>query len=41
MCAALNEIWLAAKQGEVELECFCKPFACHGEVVKRVVERKL
>lgn len=41
VCAALNEIWLAAKQGEVELECFCKPLACHGDVVKRVVESKL
>ena len=41
VCAALNEIWTAAKQGQVELECFCKPLACHGDVVKRVVEEKL
>lgn len=41
VCAALNKIWKAAKQGEVELECFCKPLACHADVVKRVVEHKL
>lgn len=41
VCAALNEIWTAAKQGQVELECFCKPLACHGDVVKQVVEEKL
>lgn len=41
VCASLNEIWRAAKQGSVELECFCKPLACHGDVVKRVVEDKL
>lgn len=41
VCGALNEIWKAAKQGEVELECFCKPLACHGDGVKRVVEDKL
>lgn len=41
VCAALNEIWRAAKQGDVELECFCKPLACHGDVVKRVVEDEL
>jgi hypothetical protein len=36
VCSALNMIWKAAKQGEVELECFCKPLACHGDVVKQV-----
>lgn len=41
VCTALNEIWRAAKQGDVELECFCKPLACHGDVVKRVVEDEL
>lgn len=41
VCNALNEIWKAAKQGEVELECFCKPLACHGDVVKLVVEKKV
>lgn len=41
VCAALNEIWKAAKKGEVELECFCTPLACHGDMVNRAVEEKL
>lgn len=41
VCGALNELWRAAKAGEVELECFCSPRACHADVVKRVVEEKL
>lgn len=41
VCAALNEIWRAAQQGEVELECFCAPKACHGDIVKRTVQEKL
>lgn len=41
VCAALNEVWRAAKRGDVELECFCKPLACHADIVKRVVEHKV
>lgn len=41
VCAALNDIWQAARQVEVELECFCAPLPCHGTDVKRVVETKL
>lgn len=39
--AALNDIWRAAKQGKVELECFCAPLPCHGMVVKKVIKAKL
>lgn len=41
VCAALNMIWKAAREGDVELECFCVPLGCHGDGVKRVVEAKL
>ena len=41
VCAALNVIWRAAKQGDAELECFCAPLPCHGDVVKQVIEAKL
>lgn len=41
VCGALNTIWKAAQQGRVELECFCVPKACHGDVVKRLIEEKL
>jgi hypothetical protein len=39
--AALNEIWREAKTGDVTLLCFCSPLACHGDVIKRVVEEHL
>ncbi len=41
VCAALNTIWQAARQGDVELECFCAPLGCHGHGIRRVVEAKL
>lgn len=41
VCRALNQIFGAAKRGEVELECFCSPKACHGDVIKQVIEEKL
>ena len=41
VCTALNDIWRAAKQYEVGLECFCAPLPCHGAVVKKVIEAKL
>lgn len=42
VCNALNRILLAAKQEkDVELICFCKPKACHGDVIKAVIEERL
>ena len=41
ICAALNAIWKKAKEGDVNLVCFCAPNCCHGDVVKEVVESKL
>ena len=39
---ALNDIWQRAKRGErVRLMCFCKPAACHGDVIAEVVRAKL
>lgn len=39
--AALNDIWRKAKKGKVHLVCFCKPKACHGDVIKEMVEEHL
>lgn len=39
--AALNLIYLMAKQDGVKLICYCKPQACHGDVIKELVEAKL
>lgn len=38
VCRALNTVWRAAKRGEVELECFCKPLPCHADVIIEIVE---
>lgn len=39
---ALNEIWRRVKRGErVRLLCFCKPAACHGDVIAELVRSKL
>jgi hypothetical protein len=37
----LNLIFTTAKRGEVELECFCHPKACHADVIKKIIEEKL
>lgn len=38
----LNAIWRSVKAGEtVYLVCFCKPKACHGDVIRKVIESKL
>jgi len=30
-----------AKTGDVNLVCFCKPKACHGDIIKKLIEEKL
>lgn len=49
ICAELNRLYLAAKQGDVALVCFCKlrpgstksEKPCHGDVLKELIETKL
>ena len=41
VCEELNRIWKLAKEGEVNLVCFCKPKSCHGDVIKNIIEEKL
>jgi hypothetical protein len=38
---ALNDIYLQAKNGNVNLVCYCKPHDCHGDVIKDLIERKM
>lgn len=37
----LNRIWRAARKGDVNLVCFCKPEECHGDFIKQLIEEKL
>ncbi len=45
VCGMLNIIWVAARQGDVNLVCFCKQpgkdKSCHGDIIKAVVEKRL
>jgi hypothetical protein len=41
VCKALNEIYLRSVRGPVNLVCFCKPKACHGDVIRAIVMEKL
>lgn len=36
--AALQRLVQLAKQGDVTLVCWCKPRACHADVIKAAVE---
>ncbi len=40
--SALNRIGYKIIRGEdVNLICYCKPKACHGDVIKRIIEEKI
>lgn len=41
VCDELNRIYRAAKKGDVNLVCFCKPDDCHADIIKKLVEEKL
>ena len=41
VCKALNEIYLRSVRGSVNLVCFCKPKACHADVIRAIVMEKL
>lgn len=41
ICDELNRIYLMAKKGDVNLVCFCKPKACHGDVIKKYIDFEL
>ena len=37
VCNELNRLAELAQQGELKLQCFCKPLPCHGDVIKQVL----
>jgi hypothetical protein len=41
ICDELNKIWSKAKSGDVNLVCFCNPKACHGDIIKKLIEDKV
>ena len=41
VCDELNRIWKLAKEGDVNLACYCFPKKCHGDFIKSIIEQKL
>jgi hypothetical protein len=41
ICDELNRIYLKAKNGNVNLVCYCAPLFCHGDFIKELIEIKL
>lgn len=39
VCDEMNKIYKLAKKGTVNLVCYCKPQACHGDVIKEVIDQ--
>lgn len=37
----LNRLLKIAKEGDLELRCYCAPKKCHGDVVKKFLEAQL
>jgi len=37
----MNRLYKLAKTGDLVLACYCKPLACHGDVIKRLLDNKL
>jgi hypothetical protein len=41
VCDMLNEIYLSALKGDVNLVCYCKPKKCHGDIIRDIIIAKL
>jgi hypothetical protein len=41
VCKELSRLLAIARAGELKLVCWCAPLACHGDVIKRVLEEKI
>jgi hypothetical protein len=41
ICEELNRLYRIAKAGDLTLVCSCKPLACHGDVIKKILENKI
>lgn len=41
ICKELNRIYFLALYQDVNLVCFCKPKSCHGDIIKKIIEKKI
>lgn len=37
----MNRLAGLAMQGDLKLQCFCKPQACHGDVIKEIIDEAI
>ena len=37
----LNRLYLIAKNGDLNLGCWCAPTPCHGDIIKELLDEKL
>ena len=37
----MNRLYALAKTGDLELVCYCKPLACHGDIIKHHLDAAL
>ena len=37
----LNEIYKTALERDVYLSCTCKPYTCHGDEIKKIIDEKI
>jgi hypothetical protein len=38
---AMDLLTIAAMDKNINLVCFCKPKACHGDVIKKIIEERI
>lgn len=41
VCDELNRLYKIAKNGELNLSCWCSPQKCHGDIIKKILQEKL
>lgn len=40
ICNLMNKIYKLSCKGDVQISCYCKPKACHGDIIKEIIDSK-
>lgn len=41
ICDELNKIYKMAKNGDVNLVCYCSPKPCHGQIIRGIIHAEI
>lgn len=41
ICNEINRLTDLAKKKDINLVCFCKPKSCHGDIIKKIIEKNI